>query len=338
MQDPKTNNGNPDRRAPSLVDCFREVVMSSYGPPEFATRLVLVAISISLFDDTGDGAFPGQALIAERTKLSERHVRRHIDEAVRLGWIETQKVRRRHGRSWYRLAYRIPDAIRGRIIENHAKLKAKRDDRSIEVPERQSGSYGQPDQRSGAHEHQPDSESGSQQSATESDCHPKEADPASHPTPKEADSNDGDDRTHGPMSALQERFRDRAAFAAAAVADLTETQKAKVVSLLKLYPPERVVEFCRADNVPSEAIWRQADAMNNRTWSPVVFHVEQNDDEDSKHASSAATQRRRAGSNGHRGSLSESVDSQSIGALCRPEDRDRDLVRNVVAGAGRNCW
>lgn len=100
---------------------WERCVMSEIGPASPSVRLALMAIPMrSPLTKTED--CPSQALIAKRSGLSERQVKRVLSTAEAQGWVE-RIITRRPGRSWYHtiyrfavpasLAHRIPTAIEG---------------------------------------------------------------------------------------------------------------------------------------------------------------------------------------------------------------------------------
>jgi len=99
---------------PQPIDLYawRNAVMSERGPSNPLARLVLMAISLHMKSD-GTGAWPAQKLLAERTGMGERSVRRHLDALDRDGWIGRIRVRRDGGHAWYRTEYEalVPDNV-----------------------------------------------------------------------------------------------------------------------------------------------------------------------------------------------------------------------------------
>jgi hypothetical protein len=88
------------------------VIMSENGPTNPLARLALMAVSLHMKAD-GTGAWPAQKLLAVRACMGERSVRRHLEIAERLGWIERTRTRRDKGRAWYRTEYTacVPDDV-----------------------------------------------------------------------------------------------------------------------------------------------------------------------------------------------------------------------------------
>ena len=76
----------PDKRAWT----WRHALLKSDLPA--TTRHVLLTISCFM-NDVGGGCYPTQEQLAEATGLSDRAVRKHIDEAVEAGWL----VKKEHG-------------------------------------------------------------------------------------------------------------------------------------------------------------------------------------------------------------------------------------------------
>jgi len=82
---------------------WRRAIASERGPASGLTRLVLLAMSLRM-DASGGSCFPSIATLATDTALSERSVMRHIEQAIRQGWI-TKRKRRRQGRGWNSFEY-----------------------------------------------------------------------------------------------------------------------------------------------------------------------------------------------------------------------------------------
>jgi Helix-turn-helix domain len=97
---------------PIDVYAWRNAIMSDNGPTNPLARLVLMAVSLHMKAD-GTGAWPAQKLLAVRACMGERSVRRHLEIAERLGWIERTRTRRDKGRAWYRTEYAacVPDDV-----------------------------------------------------------------------------------------------------------------------------------------------------------------------------------------------------------------------------------
>ena len=90
---------------------WRELFASEHGPADAGTRLVLFVIALHM-NENGENAFPSQALVATRTGLSERSVRRHLAHAEKTGWLQRFE-RRRPGRAYFVSQYvaTIPDHL-----------------------------------------------------------------------------------------------------------------------------------------------------------------------------------------------------------------------------------
>lgn len=84
--------------------------LRDHGPP--SNGLLLTLYTLSTYMDNDGFAFPGQATIARGARVSERTVRRHVDQAVSLGWLHVEPTRGQ-GQAWRGIAYRaaIPDDL-----------------------------------------------------------------------------------------------------------------------------------------------------------------------------------------------------------------------------------
>ena len=98
---------------PRTVDLFawRNAIMSEHGPPNPLARLVLLTVSLHMQAD-GSGAWPAQTSISKRAKVGLRSVKRHLETAERLGWIERTQERI-PGKKWRRTNYEacVPAAV-----------------------------------------------------------------------------------------------------------------------------------------------------------------------------------------------------------------------------------
>jgi hypothetical protein len=98
---------------PYAVDVYawRNAIMSERGPGHSLGRLVLIAVSLHMKPD-GTGAWPSQALIAQRALVGLRSVKRHLEIAERRGWVERAIVRIK-GQQWRRTEYSacVPDDV-----------------------------------------------------------------------------------------------------------------------------------------------------------------------------------------------------------------------------------
>lgn len=98
---------------PYAVDVYawRNAIMSERGPANPLGRLVLIAVSLHMKAD-GTGAWPSQALIAQRARVGLRSVKRHLEIAKRRGWVERVTVRIK-GQQWRRTEYSacVPDDV-----------------------------------------------------------------------------------------------------------------------------------------------------------------------------------------------------------------------------------
>jgi hypothetical protein len=90
---------------------WRVLLASEHGPTNPSTRLVLFVLSLHM-NQVGDNAFPSQQLIAKRSGLSERSVRRHLALAEKAGWINVYQKSRK-GQAWFVHEYvaTIPDDL-----------------------------------------------------------------------------------------------------------------------------------------------------------------------------------------------------------------------------------
>lgn len=97
---------------------WRDAILSERGPRSGTARLVLLVIAQHMHAD-GTGAWPSQELIAKRTGLSDRVVRKHVEVAMQSGWLERRRVRRDRGRNWYFHAYgaAVPPSVYSQLRE-----------------------------------------------------------------------------------------------------------------------------------------------------------------------------------------------------------------------------
>jgi len=84
--------------------------LRDHGPKQ--PGLLLTLYTIGTFMDKDGFAYPRQALLARGARASVRTVRRHIQQAQRMGWIGVTESRT-GGQSWRRHMYRaaVPDSI-----------------------------------------------------------------------------------------------------------------------------------------------------------------------------------------------------------------------------------
>jgi hypothetical protein len=90
---------------------WRELFASEHGPSDTGTRLVLFVLALHMNQD-GESAYPAQELIARRSGLSVRSVRKHLQLAEQGGWLNIHQKRRR-GQAWFvnEYAATIPDGL-----------------------------------------------------------------------------------------------------------------------------------------------------------------------------------------------------------------------------------
>ena len=85
----ETNATNRDVSVPAaskpLVVRWRKAILSTTGPPNSTTRLVLLALAD--FMDNGGKAWPSQRKLADATALSQRAVGVHLIRAHSSGWL-----------------------------------------------------------------------------------------------------------------------------------------------------------------------------------------------------------------------------------------------------------
>jgi hypothetical protein len=93
---------------------WRHAVLKSDLPA--TTRHVLLTISCFM-NDVGGGCYPTQEQLAEATGLTDRAVRKHLDDAVSAGWL----LRREHG-------------FRGQKWRNHEYEASWPDAQHVEQP------------------------------------------------------------------------------------------------------------------------------------------------------------------------------------------------------------
>ena len=91
--------------------CWLQLCASEHGPSDPSTRHVLMVLALHMSAE-GDHAWPSQVLLARRSGLSERSVRRHLDNAQATGWLVISR-RKRTGQAWYVNQYEacIPDQL-----------------------------------------------------------------------------------------------------------------------------------------------------------------------------------------------------------------------------------
>lgn len=79
-----------------------------FGAPHAGVRLVLLVVALSMngAGDMNPKYAPSQIKLGKRCLAGERTVRRHLDAAVKLGWVERVEAHRGRGHNWKRYAYR----------------------------------------------------------------------------------------------------------------------------------------------------------------------------------------------------------------------------------------
>jgi hypothetical protein len=118
---------------PQPVDLctWRDVLLSENGPPDPLTRLVLLAIGQHMKAKEEHGcAWPGQELIAERSGVALRSVRRHLEKAAAGGWVSRKQVRRANRHGWFRTEYTasLPDQVIALLQQHPATVAPCSDD------------------------------------------------------------------------------------------------------------------------------------------------------------------------------------------------------------------
>lgn len=96
---------------------WQQSILSMDGPPGGQVRLVLVAISLHM-NSHGIGAWPSQQTIADRASIGLRSVKRHLEVADSLGWIERRRAKLA-GQKWRRTEYgaMVPDFVYVKLPE-----------------------------------------------------------------------------------------------------------------------------------------------------------------------------------------------------------------------------
>jgi hypothetical protein len=75
-----------------------QAIASKLGPADSTTRHVLMTLSLHM-NQLGEQAFPSQRLLAERSGLSERSVRTHLQLATKAGWLLVY-AKQPNGKGW----------------------------------------------------------------------------------------------------------------------------------------------------------------------------------------------------------------------------------------------
>jgi hypothetical protein len=104
---------------PQPVDRYtwQQQICGEHGPNNSTARLILLAISLHMNAD-GSGAWPSQKTIAARALVTDRAVRKHLEIAVRHGWL-ARSIAGRNGQGWALHEYGavVPDAVYDHIPE-----------------------------------------------------------------------------------------------------------------------------------------------------------------------------------------------------------------------------
>jgi Helix-turn-helix domain len=104
---------------PQSVDRYRwqQAVCGEHGPKSPTGRLVLMVISLHM-DAAGKNAWPSQATVAKRARVSRRTVVTHVKAAERDGWI-CRCIAGRTRQGWRLSAYeaQVPDAVYSTLRE-----------------------------------------------------------------------------------------------------------------------------------------------------------------------------------------------------------------------------
>ena len=104
---------------PKSVDRYRwqQAILSKTGPANATARLILISISMHM-NSRGESAWPSQATIAMRAFVSRRSVVKHLEAAVRDGWISRYGAGR-NGQGWRLSGYLavVPDDVYDKLPE-----------------------------------------------------------------------------------------------------------------------------------------------------------------------------------------------------------------------------
>lgn len=91
---------------------------SAHGPKKAATRHVLHVLRMHLFKDT-KSIFPSQKRIAEMTGLEVKAVGRHLEHAVKSGWLKRRENKRRGKVGvWHQYIPTIPARLKRQKLLN----------------------------------------------------------------------------------------------------------------------------------------------------------------------------------------------------------------------------
>lgn len=106
------------------------VTHEDHGAPHAGIRLALVVLALSMngAGDMNPKFAPSQVKIGKRCLAGERTVRRHLEAAIRLGWLQRVEAHRDRGRNWKRYAYRatVPANFpESELLQTHARGAAK---------------------------------------------------------------------------------------------------------------------------------------------------------------------------------------------------------------------
>jgi len=120
---------------------WRQMILSPYGPPSPAARLVALTINAYM---TGEKpyAYPSQSTVAQRVQLSVRQTGRVIKQLIADGWIDTMRKRRDGGgHNWKMTVYfpAVPDHLAEHVPERPWKSDRsfKRRDKAMSGPQRE---------------------------------------------------------------------------------------------------------------------------------------------------------------------------------------------------------
>ncbi len=84
--------------------------LRDHGPDQ--QGLLLTLYTLGTFMDDNGFAYPGQQTLAHGARASVRTIRRHMEQAQKLGWVEFE-LAGRSGQGWRRYIYRcaVPDHV-----------------------------------------------------------------------------------------------------------------------------------------------------------------------------------------------------------------------------------
>jgi hypothetical protein len=100
-------------------------------------KIVALALADHAHED-GSEARPSQALLSDKTGISDRHIRRILTDLLGWGVIETQRPAGQHRATTYRIVMTFPDRT------PVSTLKLSRPDKSASRPDKTDAQTGHP--------------------------------------------------------------------------------------------------------------------------------------------------------------------------------------------------